>query len=119
MNYAEMSDQDINIAVAENLGMRVQRSLRENTTCVFVSSPDGWNRMLNYCNNPSDAWPIIIENKIAIIPETGDGTWWAMYQPVIQLDWRVDADGKKISNDHKPLRAGMIAFLMMKDAENK
>ncbi len=57
---------------------------------------------LDYCNNPSDALPIIIENKIAI-------------------EWFTDGeralcsaqDGDVIYQSTNPLRAAMIVFLMM------
>ncbi len=66
-----------------------------------------WNSgKVDYCNNPADMWPIIVENKISLINHD-DEDWFA-------FQW--------VSNDaecwHKnPLRAAAIVFLMIKDAE--
>lgn len=56
----------------------------------------------DYCNNPADAWPIIVNNKICIMPLAWGG-WRAMWE-----HGQVDCE---------PLRAAMIVFLMMKESE--
>lgn len=58
----------------------------------------------NPCNNPADAWPIIVENRISI-RNRYEGDWKA------ENEWGV-------SHFHiscNPLRAAMIVFLMMRD----
>lgn len=61
----------------------------------------------DYCNNPSDAWPIILENNIWIQPDMiGDGFWHCM-----------DCNDDIHAKDKNPLRAAMIVYLMMKDEE--
>ena len=61
----------------------------------------------DYCNNPSDAWPIIVANKIWIQPDmVGDGLWHCM-----------DCNDDIHAKDMNPLRAAMIVYLMMKDEE--
>lgn len=118
-DYASISDFEINKAVfvkTQYYDDVIDKPVRDGTA---VHWGDGCNwREFDPCNNPADAWPIITENKICLIPEIGDGTWWAMYQPIIQLDWRVYDDGKPIENNANPLRAAMIVFLMMKENEN-
>jgi len=58
MNYDEMSDAEINTAIKAELGL-IQPSLSVSPELNIK-----WDN-LDYCNNPSDAWPIIVENKIA------------------------------------------------------
>ena len=58
--------------------------------------------IVDYCNNPQDAWPIILENKIAIEPIVCFGDLW---QANIKHHKEVCAN---------PLRAAMIAYLEMK-----
>lgn len=61
----------------------------------------------DYCNNPSDAWTIIIENSITFNYDTAQvhvGSYFS--------------DTAKVSeNRNKALRAAMIVYLMMNDAE--
>lgn len=57
--------------------------------------------ILNYCNNPSDAWPIIIENNISTV--------------FMCDDWECHAleNGDEAFNtiDENALRAAMIVYL--------
>ncbi|HII4310742.1 TPA: phage protein NinX family protein [Vibrio parahaemolyticus] len=117
LKYEEMSDFEINQEVARHKydvfaachdGSRVNGS-------VSVNGVD-----FDPCNNPSDAWPIIVENKISLTTEDGSDDWHA--DVVIYID----ENGKGVIMDVKdechtygsnPLRAAMICFLKMKDAE--
>ncbi len=59
------------------------------------------------CNNPADAMPIIIENKITVAHDHHDCVWCAYI-------------GSEIStHSDNYYRSAMICFLMMKDAENE
>ncbi|MRT01930.1 phage protein NinX family protein [Ewingella americana] len=58
------------------------------------------------CNNPADAWPIILENKINI-----DHRDTFKAGPMASMSGRKDI----YAVDKNPLRASMIVFLMMKD----
>ena len=61
----------------------------------------------DYCNNPSDAWPIIIENSITFNYDTAQAHVGSYF-----------SDKAKVSeNRSKVLRAAMIVYLMMKDEE--
>ena len=103
-DYGKMSDFEINKAVATALGMDVSGATEEN------------NMMYDYvrdvCNNPSDAWPIMKESLIGVTPDE-DGVTMHFYG-----DWTARAHCKNLQfTDKNPLRAAMIVYLMMKEAE--
>ncbi|UVD32335.1 NinX [Vibrio phage vB_VaM_H2] len=101
-NYEEMSDFEISRNVARALGIGLGlRRVRDNELAVRLKN----GIIKDYCNNPSDAWPIIIENKICINAYgSGDG-------------WSSTTDTSFFVDDDNPLRAAMICFLKMKDNE--
>lgn len=122
-DYSKMSDFEINKAVAEydldgdwlleptddrrftffNLGVASKRTAK----------------LPNYCNNPSDAWPIIFEGRIAIIPDSAAGEWVAFNEfTLYEGDWMFASDPARHVNGKNPLRAAMIVYLMMKESEN-
>lgn len=99
-DYSQLSDFEINKRVF-NILMKGRSWDRQG------------NGSFNYCNNPTDAWPIIVENKIMLSPRCADDEWKAQ----IYLG-REDIFDNYASAWHKnPLRAAMIVFLMMQ--ENK
>lgn len=130
-DYSKMSDFEINCKVANALGMTkhfffldaedefdddIEPSERGpiwQTREHFVNGyrPSNGNPF-NPCNNPSDAWPIILSNLIALKPVklyVGGYRWFAS---------KGDGDfGLKFADDN-PLRAAMIVYLMMKESEN-
>ena len=59
----------------------------------------------NYCNNPSDAWPIIVENKIGITFVNGE--------------WRASsvAAGYHEFSNINALRAVCCCFLLMNNVD--
>ena len=65
------------------------------------------------CNNPSDAWSIIVENKITISPQDNGFEWEASHG----LDENLNSKFEEW--DKNPLRAAMICFLKMKENEEK
>lgn len=111
-DYSEISDFELNVQVAESEGI--------NWYCPASCSPTGgWEycgigklmlkddkQLPDYCNNPSDAWQIIIENSITFNYDTAQvhvGSYFS--------------DTAKVSENRKnALRAAMIVYLMMKDA---
>lgn len=109
-DYSKMSDFELNVQVAEKECV--------NWYCSASNSPSGgWEYcsvdelmlkddapLKDYCNNPSDAWPIIKTNHINI-GWAGDEEWFA----------RTVHTAKVL--DTNPLRAAMIVYLMMKDEE--
>ena len=71
---------------------------------VFYSNGAKWIEF-DPCNNPADAMPIIIENKIDLTHLVGD-----MVCAKHKEYWCIRKN---------PYRAGCEVFLMMKDAENE
>ncbi len=109
MNYEDMTDFEINKAVATSSGAEV--SLNQfmeyddrDENAVLISVFTEGDSQVDYCNNPSDAWPIILENKISLI-KTDDDRWTA-------FEWEND---KNESWHKNPLRAAMIVYLMMNE----
>lgn len=76
----------------------------------FYSSNGQSSKKFDPCNNPSDAWPIILENHIAVVP----------YRYSLPQAWPTafGVVSKFCTGDANPLRAAMIVFLMMQDAKN-
>ena len=60
-----------------------------------------------------DAEPIIVENRIGIIPAPENGLWKAAHRKVGS-----DSTPYHMTQDETNLRAAMIVFLMMQDANN-
>ena len=100
MNYAEMSDFEINKAVAATcLG-----EWYDNGTCL-VKCDDDDRSIFNPCNSWTDAGPIILENRIGLTPSVDI--------------WHAYSDEEDfICSIANPLRAAMIVFLMMHEAAN-
>lgn len=99
MNYEKMSDGEIT--------WRVHHAVNE--------IPDGYATICteDYCNNPSDAWPIITENHISIELDEG-----CLAEAYILESYASGNKADRISCiDQNPLRAACICFLKMKDAE--
>lgn len=109
MNYEGMSDFEINKRVAINRGgyqghvehmqHGVKESDRASHGLLFTER--------DYCNNPSDAWPIVIQNKVTVFSpnDTHDDSLW-----MAEL-------GEFSHFSINPLRAAMIVFLMMRDEQ--
>lgn len=106
-DYSKMSDFEINKAVALSLGIEVvewdgkiygglERNIDNVTSVIGV---------IDYCNNPSDAWQVMEENKIGLAFVNGE--------------WRASSvnAGYHEFSDKKAFRAAMIVYLMMKDEE--
>lgn len=117
MNYEEMSDFEINVEVAKASGLDVQyQSMRNDGRVLVVVKIDcgveRYYRVPDYCNSWDDAGPVILENKIGI-ETTSSSCEWVARTCSTNMSSMMFRCGK-----HKnPLRAAMIVFLMMKDAE--
>lgn len=120
--YSKLSDFEINkrVAMALNIDMHFFISESEDSfdsevlpsemgpiwqtsaDMVLKYSPSNGN-CFNPCNNPSDAWPIIVENRIRI-------------NPILYTKWMAEDYLEDVSSCHEnPLRAAMIVFLMMQE----
>ncbi len=115
MNYDEMSDFEINKAVAEALGHKLCEVILPNparTHAAVMPTETLGQRNFDYCNNPSDGFPIITENNI--------GMWRGCLGLNLLADhWcsrGVEADDSPVK-DKNPLRAAMIVYLKMMEKE--
>lgn len=119
-DYSKMSDFEINKAIAEyKLDGDWLLEPTDDRRFTFFNLGVASKRtaeLPNYCNNPSDAWPIIVENKISVMfdrsVEYGDSSEWCLASSPCDR-YIVDY----VSSD-KLLRAAMIVYLMMKESEN-
>ncbi|HID8295063.1 phage protein NinX family protein [Proteus mirabilis] len=101
--YTELSDFEVNKKVAESL--KLNTIAYERTEIVLFDDMDA--TPFDPCNNPSDAMPIIIENKIGLSPMYHSNKWTA---DCLDYDF--------MSVNKNPYRGAMEVFLMMKDTEN-
>ena len=116
MNYEEMSDFEINKQVAINRGgyqghvehmqHGVKESDRASHGLLFTER--------DYCGNPSDAWPVILANRIMLNPYCADELWKA------EVPCGFDGFFKTYATcyHHNPLRAAMVVFLMMQEPKS-
>lgn len=100
MNYQEMSDEQINDAVAVARGYKITEI---NGWAMHQVSGD--DLCTDFCNSWADAGPVIHKNAIGISPSADV---WHAYGP----------DEDFVHSHQNPLRAAMIVFLMMKEADN-
>lgn len=98
--YTELSDFEINKKVAEKLGLNFKDGVIVKNGEWFYFDP---------CNNPSDAWQLLLDAKLSIHP-----------------DFNNDCESWIVRNIHIPMvseanlsRGISIAYLLMKDAENE
>ena len=111
-NYEEMSDFEINKAVALIVGVTFNE---DGAPVRFVECDTGAYADFNEiefdpCNNPEDAEPIIIENRIGTIPAPDNGLWKAAHRKIGN-----DDTPYHFTQDKNPLRAAMIVFLKMNE----
>ena len=94
MDYSKLSDFEINKRVFN-----------------VVMSGRSWDKQgkgsFDYCNNPADAWPIILQNKI-------DLTFGEDVHEVLKGCCIASRRNLSYTHDY-PLRAAMIVFLIMHD----
>ncbi|HHE4649544.1 TPA: phage protein NinX family protein [Morganella morganii] len=111
--YRDKSDFEINKAVAIALGKVI--GIRPDSNIIYLI---GGDELIEFdpCNNPADAMPIVIENGISIIFDTGCKAWVAgIAYWVDGCEWQVSYEVERMNQ----YRAAMEVFLMMKDAENE
>lgn len=115
-DYSKMSDFEINEAVAEQLhkdrpSLIVKRDVPSRpAVTVFCDIGNGEIVSIvcaDFCNNPAEAWPIIVEHSISVImhDEYKGQPWFA-------------CKGRINATHANPLRAAMIVFLMMMEVVN-
>lgn len=104
MNYDETNNYKINRKVlwltkGENLSTYKDPKSPDGVLC------HGMQGVFDPCNNPSDAWPIIFDNKIGVCHYS---KWFAMHEG---LGW------DDHPSDKNPLRAAMICFLKINEVK--
>ena len=99
IKWSEENDSDVNHSIALLTGEEPEKWY-----------PYGGIKGKDYCNNPSDAWPIICANKISINFKElqSDPLWLAEIQ---------SPDGQWQAQSRRPLRAAMICFLLSKESK--
>lgn len=125
MDYSKLSDFEINRRVADiamNGTWHVKPSHPDNDTGGWLYGSNGIQtyELPDYCNNPADAWPIIVGKKLSLI--NADDKWLCVPEdePIDgvtgdSVHMIYSGDGVEHEN---PLRAAMIVFLMMQDSAN-
>lgn len=109
-DYSKMSDFEINLRVAE-IVVDYDCISRLPYTDMAVHWGDGANwHVFNPCNNPADAWPIILANKINI----RFGAEWFRHEAQFIQYGRESVE----AYHENPLRAAMIVFLKMQESKN-
>jgi hypothetical protein len=101
VKYKQMSDEDINHAVLKAIHGDAVGPVGEGYHQI---------KLKDYCNNPADAFAVILENNISLVSlsslvKKGVGRWSAYHDSSAEL-WAVNEN---------PLRAAMIVFLMMQE----
>lgn len=112
-DYSRLSDFEINFLVAEALNKfeYVSDHNAEGGSAVLCDSLRDCDTY-DYCNDPSDAWPIITENKIAIKPKLITKKEYATPSDYID-GWEAKVHSTWFE-DKNPLRCAMIVFLMLR-----
>ena len=116
MDYSELKDQEINMLVAkiQHPDKNFIESKTRPPSVVLLNHINNW---VDYCNNWSDAGPIIVDSEISL--NSYSGTWEASYE----YDAPIGAFGTdelvtKAVEGKNPLRTAMIAFLMKREHSN-
>ena len=119
--YRDKSDYELNLAVAHYLGYKP--SLSGNIVTIKQEVKHGcivYSENFDPCNNPADAMPIIIENRITVAHDILNDEWCAHVGSVMdECNWDYVKEPKIYAHSDNYYRAAMICFLMMKDAENE
>lgn len=123
-DYASMSDFEVNRSVAIAIGFPPDdcEIAKIGSPLVGVEWDDDTGyatKAFDFCNNPADAWPIIDDNNISLIP-SGVVGWVAVSD--LTLNGKSTYIDERLGDcfqheDYSGLRAAMIVFLMMKEGE--
>lgn len=121
MDYSKMSDFEINQKVGD-------MALNGRWACKPGSAGNETNNwqygsgdpslslssLPDYCNNPADAWPIIVENNISLILDNPSSPMATSNC----VGWYSDEEPPFHASNQNPLRAAMIVFLIMQGSAN-
>ena len=118
MDYSKLSDFEINKLVAIATGHKQFSSLgwqglqEGDFSAVIVRGPRKIGGF-DPCNDPADAWPIIIEKEVSLISRCANGEWKAQ----LHLGRDDIFDSYASCWGKNPLRAAMVVFLMIQEAK--
>lgn len=101
----KLSDAQINMMVCKKLGLGLSSYARIITQDDATILLDDNKTLVDYCNNWSDAGPIIVEHRINIE--------WHEWKNGIFRPYALNNETMKSCYDTNPLRAAMIVFLEM------
>ncbi|MCU2326650.1 DUF2591 domain-containing protein [Enterobacter hormaechei subsp. steigerwaltii] len=104
MDYSQLSDFEINKRVGIALGKELMPDECQDFGLsglpeVMLRSGD----IKDYCNDPSDAWPIIDRNRIGVMPS----------EMKTKELWMSTSGKGSYAYHENPFRAAMIVFLQM------
>lgn len=113
-----MTDFEINKRVAKLQGFEIAKN-QFDRDAVQVRDGNAWY-MFEPCDNPVDAWPIILKNQIGMWthPEY-EPLWSARFNKVSGYKNDMPVIEYVVHQHKNPLRAAMIVYLMMKDTDNQ
>lgn len=104
---SELHNAQINMMVCKKLGLGLSSYARIITQDDATILLDDNKTLVDYCNNWSDAGPIIVEHRINIE--------WHEWKNGIFRPYALNNETMKSCYDTNPLRAAMIVFLGMHD----
>jgi hypothetical protein len=110
MNYSELSDMEINALVGISVSAPDAKIAKRLGGSVIDISGFTFD-IPDYCNNPKDAWPIILENHISLMKRGFDICWDASAVSLNKKGCTI-----RETDDENPLRAAMIVYLMINEA---
>lgn len=117
MDYENATDEQINKAVTMAVGKFKDSDYSSVSGNYHKGNVFDCNYSVgvvhDYCNNPSYAWPIILEDKINLLWNTESTEWEA--QAVVTIDMYQPPTCEYYYYDKNPLRAAMIVYLMMNE----
>ena len=111
MNYAEMSDFEINKLVTKHLLTDGWKYNEKENGFIFESDGDFY-RIYDYCNDPEESWSIVddIFSTLVSTVKYDDGIGFGEREMTI---WQAQMH----KNNCGKLRAAMIVFLMMNEGK--
>ena len=115
MDYSKLSDLDINKMVANSLNLSIFSECDNWISVIKVSDNACRTGKFDPCNNPSDAWPIIVENKISIYCYMDERDESLYEWEALSFDELNKTKGEFSGHPENPLRAAMIVYLMMNE----
>ena len=99
IDYSKLDDREIDKIISEKrLGLSSDKDIQR----LFNMGK------LNFCSNPSDAWPIILDTGIELSPMFR-GEWCASYVDHYTYDEAPIYSAQSVHEN--PLRAAMIVYL--------